>query len=333
MVSIKDVAKRCGVSPATVSKALNDRDDVSQATKEHIRRVASELGYFANPSARALKTKRTYNIGLLYTGTEPGLTHEYFSVILENFKAAVEERGYDITFVNRGIEGQGGTYLEHCKYRQFDGVAVITADFNDPEVIRLCNAKLPVVTIDYVFENCPSVVADNTMGMRILTEYALEKGHRNIVFIHGGDTEVTRSRIMGFSMVMREHGLNVDDGNLIESAYHDADRCYEITQKLLARKNPPTLIIFPDDYSYLGGFRAIHDAGLSIPEDISVIGYDNIAMSSVFGLTTFDQDAASIGKLAVEKLLHIIDNPDGYKEHSVVMGKMVERDTVRDLNA
>ena len=333
MVSIKDVAKRCGVSAATVSKALNDRDDVSQATKEHIRRVASELGYYANPSARALKTKRTYNIGLLYTGTEPGLTHEYFSIILENFKTAVEEKGYDITFVNRGVEGQGGTYLEHCKYRQFDGVAVITADYTDPEIQRLCKAKIPVVTIDYVFESCPSVVADNTMGMRILTEYALEKGHRNIVFIHGGDTEVTRSRIMGFSMVMREHGLNVDDGNLIESAYHDADRCYEITQKLLARKNPPTLIIFPDDYSYLGGFRAIHDAGLSIPEDISVIGYDNIAMSSVFELTTFDQDAASIGKLAVEKLLHIIDNPDGYKEHSVVMGRMVERNTVRDLNA
>ena len=332
MVSIKDVAKKCGVSTATVSKALNDRDDVSQATKENIRRVATELGYFANPSARALKTNRTYNIGLLYTGTEPGLTHEYFSIILENFKAAVEAKGYDITFVNHGIEGQGGTYLEHCRYRQFDGVAVITADYNDPEVVKLCNANLPVVTIDYVFEKCPSVVADNTTGMRILTEYALAKGHKDIVFIHGGDTEVTRSRIMGFSMAMRAKGLTVDDSNLIESAYHDADRCYEITKQILKRKNRPTLLIFPDDYSYLGGYRAIHEAKLSIPGDISAIGYDNIAMSSVFGLTTFDQDAASIGRLAVEKLLHIIDDPESYKEHSVVMGKMVERNTVKDLN-
>ena len=332
MVSIKDVAKKCGVSTATVSKALNDRDDVSHATKEHIRRVASELGYFANPSARALKTNRTYNIGLLYTGAEPGLTHEYFSIILESFKAAVEEKGYDITFVNRGIEGQGGTYLEHCLYRQFDGVAVITADFNDPEVIRLCNANLPVVTIDYVFEKCPSVVADNTMGMRILTEYAIKNGHKDIVFIHGNDTEVTRSRIMGFTMAMKENGLSVDDSNLIESSYHDADRCFEITKEILKRKKRPTLIMFPDDYSYLGGYRAIHAEKLSIPNDISTIGYDNIAMSSVFGLTTFDQDPAAIGRLAVDKLLKVIDDPDSYKEHSVVMGKMVERNTVKKLN-
>ncbi|SFQ28726.1 transcriptional regulator, LacI family [Lachnospiraceae bacterium XBB1006] len=331
MVSIKDVAKKCGVSPATVSKALNDRNDVSRGTKEKVRAVATELGYFANPSARALKTNRTYNIGLLYTGAEPGLTHEYFSIILENFKAAIEAKGYDITFVNRGVKGQGGTYLEHCLYRQFDGVAVITADYNDPEVIKLCNSKIPVVTIDYVFEKCPSVVADNTTGMRILTEYAIARGHREIIFIHGSDTEVTRSRIMGFTMAMREHGIPVDNHNLIESAYHDADQCYEITKELLKREKRPTLIIFPDDYSYLGGYRAIHAAKLSIPNDISAIGYDNIAMSSVFGLTTFDQDAASIGRLAVEKLLDNIENPDGYKEHSVVMGKMVERNTVKDI--
>ena len=331
MVSIKDVAKKCGVSTATVSKALNDRDDVSQATKENIRRVASELGYFANPTARALKTNRTYNIGLLYTGTEPGLTHEYFSMILESFKAEVETKGYDITFVNRGIEGQGGTYLEHCLYRQFDGVAVITADYNDPEVVRLCNANLPVVTIDYVFEKCPSVVADNTTGMRILTEYAIKKGHKDIVFIHGNDTEVTRSRIMGFTMAMREHGLNVSNDNLIESSYHDTDRCYEITKRVLARKKRPTCIIFPDDYSYLGGYRAIHAAKLSIPNDISAIGYDNIAMSSVFGLTTLDQDASAIGRLAAEKLIRVIEKPDEYKEHSVVLGKIVERDTVKKV--
>jgi DNA-binding LacI/PurR family transcriptional regulator len=331
MVSIKDVAKKCGVSAATVSKALNDRDDVSQGTKENVRKVAAELGYFANPSARALKTNKTYNIGLLYTGTDPGLTHEYFSLILESFKAAVEKKGYDITFVNKGIEGQVGNYLEHCKYRQFDGVAVITADYNDPEVIKLCNSDLPVVTIDYVFNKWPSVVADNTSGMTMLTRYVIEKGHRDIVFIHGNDTEVTRNRIMGFKMAMSEAGLNVDGNNLIQGAYHDADRCYEITDKILKRKKRPTCIIFPDDYSYLGGYRAIHAAKLSIPNDISAIGYDNIAMSSVFGLTTLDQDAVAIGTIAADKLLRTIENPEDYKEHSVVLGKIVERDTVKEI--
>lgn len=331
MISIKDVAKKCGVSTATVSKALNNRDDVSEVTREQIKKVASELGYYANPSARALKTNRTYNLGLLYTGTDPGLTHEYFSLILENFKAEAENNGYDITFVNNGVGGQYGGYLEHCKYRQFDGVAVITADYNEEDVRKLCNGDIPVVTIDYVFENCPSVVADNMSGMRMLTEYVISKGHRDIVFIHGNDTEVTRNRIMGFTMAMREHGLNVDNNSLVESAYHDADRCYEITEKLLKRKKRPTCIIFPDDYSYLGGYRAIHAAKLSIPNDISAIGYDNIAMASVFGLTTFDQDAAAIGRLAVDKLLRVIEKPEDYREHSIVLGKIVERDTVREI--
>ena len=333
MVSIKDIAKYCGVSTATVSKALNDQSDISQATKDMVRKAAAELGYVVNTGARALKTNRTFNIGILYAGSEPGLTHEYFSLILENFKSTGEAKGYDVTFVNNKINGNFAGYLEHCRYRRFDGVAVITADYTDPEIEKLCSSGLPVVTIDYAYGSCASVVADNALGMKTLTEYILKQGHRDIVFIHGENTEVTRNRINGFYAAMVAAGVNVEPSMLVESPYHDIESCYVVTRNLLkSREKPPTCIIFPDDYSYIGGYRAVNEAGLNIPDDISAVGYDNIRMSNVFGLTTFDQDSASIGRLAAEKLLMVIEDPKGYKEHSVVIGRLMERKTVKPID-
>ena len=314
MVSIKDIAKYCGVSTATVSKALNDQADISKATKDAVRKAAAELGYVVNTGARALKTNKTFNIGILYAGAEPGLTHEYFSLILESFKSTVEKKGYDVTFVNNKINGNFAGYLEHCRYRNFDGVAVITADYTDPEIARLCSSGLPVVTIDYAFGSCASVVSDNTYGMKTLTEYVLGKGHRDIVMIHGENTEVTRNRINGFAAALRSAGIKIAEGTLVESPYHDIESCYVVTRNLLReRKKLPTCIMFPDDYSYIGGYRAITEADLKIPDDISAVGYDNIGMANVFGLTTFDQDSASIGRLAADKLLRVIEDPEGYR--------------------
>ena len=106
MVSIKDIAKKCNVSVATVSKALNDQADISEATKEKIRRVAKSMGYATNVSARALKTNRTYNLGVLFGDERSGLSHEYFSMILESMRKEAEKYGYDITFINRAVAGK-----------------------------------------------------------------------------------------------------------------------------------------------------------------------------------------------------------------------------------
>ena len=332
MVSIKDIAKECGVSAATVSKALNDQPDIGKATKELVKKTAAKLGYVVNPSARALKTNKTYNIGIVYSGIKPGLAHEYFSVILESFKSAVEEKGYDITFVNNNVTGRKGSYLEQCRYRQFDGVAVITADFTDPGIEELCRSGIPAVTIDYVYDSCSSVVSDNVKGMRDLTNAVIAKGHRDIAFIHGEDTEVTRNRIIGFTSAMKEHGIDINEKYILSSSYHDAESCYLITRSLLKEEQRPTCIMFPDDYSYMGGLRAIIEAGLNIPADISTVGYDDIALSRAFRLTTYNQDSVNIGRLAGEKLIKEIENPGSYKEHSVVIGKVIDRWTVKDIS-
>ena len=137
MVSIKDIAKECKVSVATVSKALNDQSDISAATKEKVKKAAARLGYTTNVAARALKTNKTYNIGILFADDRAGLSHEYFSIILENIQREAEKYGYDITFINRSIAGKVTTYLKHVEYRNLDGCIIISADFSDPEIIVL----------------------------------------------------------------------------------------------------------------------------------------------------------------------------------------------------
>ena len=189
MVSIKDIAKKCNVSVATVSKALNDQSDISEATKEKIRKVARKMGYTTNVSARALKTKRTYNLGILFADDRAGLSHEYFSMILESFQREAEKYGYDITFINHAIAGKKTTYLRHVEYRLLDGIVIMTADFKDPEIIELCSSKIPVVTIDYVIGNCAAVLSDNNQGMEDIVRYAYSMGHRKIAYIFGDSTD------------------------------------------------------------------------------------------------------------------------------------------------
>ena len=155
MVSLKNIAEKCGVSTATVSKALNDHRDIGEETKNRIRRTAEEMGYFPNAAARALKTNRSYNVGVLFEEEAGrGLTHEYFSGVLNGFKVQVEKQGYDVTFINTSFEKRAMSYYKHCRYRNLDGVAIVCADYNEPDVMELMNSDLPVVTIDYVHHNC-----------------------------------------------------------------------------------------------------------------------------------------------------------------------------------
>ena len=149
MSSLKDLAQECGVSVATVSKALNGQSDISEATRTRVREAARRMGYVPNMAARSMKTNRTYNIGVLFVDErQSGLAHEYFSAVLDSFKVRVEQLGYDITFINRNLGGKTMTYLEHCHYRGVDGAVIACVDFTDPQVVELVNSDVPVVTID-----------------------------------------------------------------------------------------------------------------------------------------------------------------------------------------
>ena len=335
MSSLKDLAQECGVSVATVSKALNGQPDISEATRARVREAARRMGYVPNMAARSMKTNRTYNIGVLFVDEQQsGLAHEYFSAVLDSFKVRVEQLGYDITFINRNLGGRTMTYLEHCHYRGVDGAVIACVDFNDPQVIELVNSDVPVVTIDHVFNNRMAVLSDNVMGLSALVRTAYAQGHRRIAFIHGERTAVTENRLAGFYKSCDELGLEVPDAYVREGIYHDAARCAQETKALLALPQRPTCIIFPDDFSAMGGYSAIQQAGLRIPQDISVMGYDGIYLSRVVKpqLVTYRQNTTALGRTAADKLIEFIEHPRvTLPEQIRVSGKLLDGGSVSIL--
>jgi LacI family transcriptional regulator len=337
VVSLKDISVRCGVSIATVSKALNDHKDVSPATKERLIKAAKEMGYFPNSQARALKTNRTFNLGVMFTDEAgSGLTHEFFAKVLNSFKTEAEQLGYDITFINKNIGRQKMSTYEHCKYRNVDGIVIICTDFSDPDVYEVINGDLPVVTIDHIFDCRSAVVSNNEVGMETLIKYVTDMGHRKIAFIQGKRSAVMEKRMSGFCKACMNRGIEVKSEWLITGEYHSPAVTYDLTKQLLAGKDRPTCIFMPDDYSAIGGYNAIADSGLKIPQDISVVGYDGIAYSEFLSpqLTSYKQDTVKIGAEAAKKLIALIENPTTtFTEVITVEGELQKGASVADLAA
>lgn len=334
MTTIKDISKACGVSTATVSKALNGYAEISEETADLIRRTAKEMHYMPNAAARLLKTNISHNIGVLFVdGTMSGLTHEYFSLILNSVKEEAEKLGYDITFISQYIGGKSVSFLEHCRYRRCDGVVIACVDFESEPVIELVKSEVPVVTIDYSFDNTSCILSDNLEGACALTTYLLDAGHRDIAFIHGEESSVTRKRLNGFYQAMEKAGVPVRDDLIIPGVYHSPEVAREATMKLLDLPNPPTAIMYPDDYAYLGGMSEIRSRGLVVPDDISVVGYDGINLSTVIdpALTTWRQDAEEIGRRSVQKLVETIEHRRTSEAEQIsVSGKRLDGYSVRE---
>ena len=333
---MKDIARKCGVSVATVSKALNDQQDIGEETRERIRRAADEMGYLTNASARALKTRRSYNIGVLFVDKRSsGLAHEYFSAVLDSVRVEAKRHGYDITFINSSAGPQTHSYLQHCRYRGVDGVVIASVDFNNPMVQELVNSDIPVVTIDHVFNNHVAVVSNNVGGVEALVRYAASRGHRKIAFIHGEMTAVTENRLSGFYRGCAECGITPEKTFLCQSAYHDSAGCREKTLQLLRRPDRPSCILLPDDFSAIGALNAIRELGLRVPEDVSIMGYDGIPLSQVISprLTTYRQNTRDLGCIATAKLIELIESPRTVLlDRIVVRGELLEGESVKTLS-
>lgn len=334
MASLKDIASACGVSVATVSKALNNHMDIGAETKEKIRQVAKDMGYFPNSAAKALKTNRTNNIGVLFADeARSGLTHDYFSFVLDSFKREAEQKGYDITFINCSkTKNNSMTYLEHARYRNFDGVVIACIDFNDPEVDELVKSDIPVVAIDHLYHDRICVMSDNVGGMKDLVNYVYECGHRRIAYIHGAPSTVTKARLSSFYKTTMDLKLEVPDEYIMAADYRSTTASYEATKVLLDLKIPPTCILYPDDFALYGGINAINERGLRIPEDISIVGYDGIRVGRHIEpkLTTLRQDTERLGMLAAKGLINLIENPKAtLLEPIIVKGEVYVGKTVK----
>ncbi|MBQ9589124.1 MAG: LacI family DNA-binding transcriptional regulator [Butyrivibrio sp.] len=329
MVSLKDIAKACGVSVATVSKAINDHSDISRETKERIRETANQMGYRPNAAAQALKTNRSNNIGVLFVdAANSGLTHDYFNHVLDSFKRTAEDNGFDITFINGAKNSMNNmSYLSHAIYRGFDGVVIACVDFSDPQVDELIKSNIPVVTIDHLFNNRIAVVSDNIRGMKDIVDYVYEMGHRKIAYVHGDESSVTQSRLSSFYKTLEEHGIEVNDDYVVSAPYRNTEASFKATEKLLDLPEPPTCILYPDDFAAFGGMNAIRQRGLKIPDDVSVVGYDGIEIARRISpiLTTLVQDTEKIGSIAANKLINLINNPKSTLIEQIIVDGTIEK--------
>ncbi len=334
MVTITDIAKACGYSRATVSKALNGAPDVKKETIERIQECARQLGYHPNAAARALKMGRSYNLGVIFSdSTGVGLTHEYFSRIFESIKAEAERLGYDITFISQNLGTMSMDYLEHTRYRSCDGVVIASADFHDPAIIRLGESKIPTVTLDYTFDSRTAILSDNVEGMETLVRYVYGKGHRRIAFIHGEMTSVTQKRLASFKRTCMELGIQIPPEYIREGIFHDPKSSGLETRALLELPEPPTCIFYPDDFSYIGGMNELEKQGIQVPEQMSTVGYDGIHLSEVLRpkLTTYRQNAEQMGSEAARLLIEEIEQPDTWlPQHITVEGQLLEGGTVSE---
>lgn len=331
MVTIKDIAQKTGVSIAAVSKALNHLPGISAEKAKEILDTAEEMGYLPNTAARMLKTNRSYNIGIVY---ENRLAHEYFSQVLEAVRNETSLKGYDLTFLSS--EGSHDGYYEHAMRRQCDGIIVAQGNFDKAELDRLAASSLPLVAIDQKFKGHTAIVNDNTGSTQDIVKYLHEMGHERIGYIHGEDGEVTQQRMKGFLDECGKLSIKIPNNYIVSAKFQEPKDSGLATRKLLALKNRPTCIIYPDDISYLGGLTEMEHQHISIPDDCCCFGYDGIRLSKLLrpSLATYHQNAEEIGRRAAEELIKQIEHPQDYKVDTIVVkGNIQPGGTVKKLSA
>jgi len=326
MVDIRDIAKMAGVSTATVSKVLNNYSEVSEATKIRILKLVEEVGYIPNSSARALSTKRSWLIGIVYSEhLHIGLEHNYFSGVLEAFKREVEALGYDVVF----ISGKDIGYLKRCQVRNVDGVFVVTADITDGGLRALLDSDIKCVTTDVPYKSIPLVYSDNRQGSLLAVRHLVELGHRRIAHIAGPLSSIAgQERLDGYRQGLAEAGLPFDESLVVEAAEYDAKSGYDCMNRLLALPQAPTAVFVVCDLSALGVVRCISEHNLVVGKDISVVGFDDIELAAHVhpALTTLRQNRKVIGKILAETLIKRMNN-ETVDEKTVIPTKLIVRDS------
>lgn len=312
MVTIKDVSKRSGYSITTVSKALNNYPDISAKTKKHILALCDEMGYVPNLSARSLVSKKSYTIGIIFDEiTGVGLQHPLFSKILESFKLNVEARGYDLMFLSKNMGHSHGSYLEHSKRKQVEAILILCGNFESDEFKKLYASNIPVCVIDYSYANVSNVTSNNKRGVYQAVKHLYDLGHTKIAHIYGSlDMDIGNRRKIYFETAMEKLQVPLIDDYLVSGEYFSKENGYNAMNHLLKLEDKPTAVFCASDMLAIGATQAIKEAGLSVPEDFSIIGFDGIDIGQMVTprLSTIKQDTRKMGTIAASQILTMIDD-------------------------
>ncbi|NLV91967.1 MAG: LacI family transcriptional regulator [Firmicutes bacterium] len=328
MVTLKDVAKKAGVSIATVSHALNDYDTVAPATKAKVWRVATELGYRPNLIARGLVTQRSHLIGLLTM--EAGiLTHLFFPDVIGGLVFGLQGSEFGLTLWVNEEDSAHPPSNQLWRQMQLEGIVVLGFEPKTSVLDALQMAKVPVVFVDIEGsgEQTTYVTSDNVGGSHKAVEYLVSLGHRRIGLIGGTDRFfIARQRFEGYRSGLEAAGIAYDP-SLREYGDFTKEGGYRAMARLLDADNPPTAVFVVSDLMAFGAMECAQDRGLQIPRDLSIVGFDDIAASEHVrpALTTVRQFGVEMGRQAVNELLALIRNPEEHRPPRVIDVELVLR--------
>ena len=336
-VTIRRLAQLSGVSIGTVSRALNGYADVNPETRQRIMRLAHELDYTPAAAARSLKTQRSHVIGVfLETGEgHPDLQHPFFHEVLVGLKNTIGSGGYDLLLFASDNPGNGyGTpsYLKRCRHHNVEGAVLMGMDPEDPEVRRLVRSDLPTVGVDVELAG-PSttyVISDNEDGAARAVRHFHALGHRRIATITGLlETRPGSDRLRGYRRALQACGLAYRDEYVAYGDFY-VDSGRRAMAELMMLDEPPTAVFAASDLMALGAIRTVGDLGLSVPADVSVIGFDDIQLAGHLNppLTTVRQEKAGLGAAAGSALVRLIDG-EPVAGSSVLAVELVQRGSTR----
>ncbi|MCR4402019.1 MAG: LacI family transcriptional regulator [Firmicutes bacterium] len=318
-VTIKDIAKIVGVSPTAVSRALNDHRDIGEETREKIKRVAQELGYRRNAIARGLVTKKTDTIGLFVLGRGPtGFGDPFAYEVILGVMDTVSAAGYDLVLYGVGGPSEGGrpngrscvrSYVGKCKERQVDAVIMMGLRTDDPQYRSLSELDVPCVLIDVAppGDGIGFVASDNVLGSKTATEHLISLGHRKIGMLNGhAHATVSGERLEGYKIALMNAGIPYDPALTFEGDF--SSECGAQAAEyfmMLPRDTRPTAVVAASDLMAIGLVQTLKAMGLSIPQDVSVVGFDDIPSASHVDppLTTVRQARYDLGATAARMVL------------------------------
>jgi LacI family transcriptional regulator len=311
-VSLVDVARRANVSISTVSRTITQTGKIGEKTQEKVRQVMRELGYKPNRVARRLRAQggKRHLIGLII----PNIQNPFFADLARGVEDEAYKNNFAVMLCNYDEDPQKELfYLDVMQAESVDGIILPPALEDDPDVLRVKQSGIPVVCVDRILNDptIDKVEVDNEQGSFDAVAHLLEKGHRRIGLISGpGDSSTGRKRLEGYRRAHAEAGISVDE-TLIRFGNYKQESGREIAKALLAIGHPPSALFACNNLMLVGAIETIFALKLKIPEQVAIIGYDDLPLAAIFDppLTVVQQPAYEVGQRAAELLFRRLENP------------------------
>lgn len=331
--TIYDVAERANVGIGTVSRVLNDSPNVRSETRERVLAAIEALNYRPSPIARQLSLRKTLTIGVIV----PFFTRPSFVERLRGVEAAVAESEYDLIVYNVETPEKRDTYFRVVPHRQrIDGLIIISLAPDDDDVRYFASAGMPTVLVDADHSQLNRVIVEDVKGGRLATQHLIDQGHRKIAYISDPlnspfNFTSSRDRCVGYRDALKQAGIPFRP-EYHRQGEHGHYQAKVMTEQLLDLDDPPTAIFAASDTQAMGTLEALRGRGLRCPEDIAVVGYDDIEVAEYLGLTTIRQPLYESGLRGVELLLGAIERPDRAPVAVELPVELIQRRTTGPVN-